>query len=69
MWVMSALDRALFDKCKDSDVRGRKKQPKTNQTNKKPWVLNCSQLLVSVVGQGEDAMTPPDQKKKLRTKQ
>lgn len=31
---MSALDRALFDKCKDSDVRGRKKQPKTNQTNK-----------------------------------
>lgn len=34
MWVMSALDRALFDKCKDSDVRGRKKQPKTNQTNK-----------------------------------
>lgn len=44
-------------------------QKQIKQTNNKPWVLNCSQLLVSVVGQGEDAMPPPDQKKKLRTKQ
>ena len=48
MWVMSTLDRALFDKRKDSDVRGRKKQQKTNQTDKKalgsevqPTVSEC----------------------------
>ena len=45
---MSTLDRALFDKRKDSDVRGRKKQQNTNQTNKKamgsevqPTVSEC----------------------------
>ena len=45
----------------EGEKKNNKKQIK--QT-KKPWVLKCSQLLVSVVGQGKDTMPPPDQKKK-----
>lgn len=32
MWVMSALDRALFDKCKDSDEREKNNQKQIKQT-------------------------------------
>ena len=65
MWVMSTLDRALFESAKTQMCEGEKKNNKKQiKQTKKPWVLKCSQLLVSVVGQGKDTMPPPDQKKK-----
>lgn len=64
---MSALDRSLFDKRKDSDVRGRKETTK-DKSNKKAMGSELQPTLitrVSVVGQGDDTMTPPDQNKKV----
>lgn len=68
MWVMSTLDRALFDKRKDSDVWGRKKkQQKTNQTNKKAMGSEVQPTLSECGGPGKRHNASPRPKKKKKS--
>ena len=63
---MSTLNRALFDKPKDSDVWGRKKnkKQKTNQTNKKAMGSEVQPTLSECGGPRKRHNSSPRPKKK-----